>query len=209
MIEPVGLPLQRSPRQTLHHVWAPKLRRIVMLTGLDQLHLWAMLEAHPGVTKYCERPGPPDAAVAIPVADFWATRDGTPIWLRLVDAPEDTAASPAPSAADTHIELINPNELERHRVWIRNWLSLLPYLSTTSPLGLESLQAQVVEAVGDGAAFDEIERRFPRTDPVLTRTALIAGLHQGLLVSDDLQRRPWDRLTHVRTATRRDRHAPQ
>ena len=43
MVEPVALPVQRSPKQTLHHVWAPKLCRIVMLTGQDQLHLWAML----------------------------------------------------------------------------------------------------------------------------------------------------------------------
>lgn len=209
MIEPVALPIQRSPRQTLHHVWAPKLRRIVMLTGLNQLHLWAMLEAHPGVTKYCERPGPADAAGASPIADFWATRDAAPIWLRLIDTPGDTEGPPAAAPADAGVELISPDELARHRVWIRNWLSLLPYLSAACALGLESLQAQVVQAAGDGANFDEIERRFPHTDPVLTRTALIAALHQGLLVSEDLQRRPWDGLTHVRAVSRRDRHAPQ
>lgn len=209
MIEPVALPLQRSPGQTLHHVWAPKLRRIVMLTGLNQLHLWAMLEAHPGVTRYCERPASPDAAQAFPVADFWATRDGTPIWLRLAETPEDTAAPLTSVPADAGVELISPDELQRHRVWIRNWLSLLPYLSTTRPQGLESLQTQVMEAAGDGTTFDEIEHRFPHTDPVLTRTALIAALHQGRLVSDDLQHRPWDRSTQVRPASRRDRHASQ
>ena len=93
MVEPVALPIQRSPRQTLHHVWAPKLRRIVMLTGQAQLHLWAMLEAHPGVTQYCERPASPDAAQAQPIADFWAIRDGSPTWLRLAQAPVEGAAS--------------------------------------------------------------------------------------------------------------------
>ena len=209
MVEPVALPVQRSPKQTLHHVWAPKLRRIVMLTGQDQLHLWVMLEAHPGVTQYCERPASADAAQALPIADFWAIRDGTPTWLRLVEAPVDDAASLARATSDEGVELIGPDELKRHRVWIRNWLSLLPYLSTTSPLGLESLKAQVVEGAGDEATFDEIERHFAHTDPVLTRTAVIAALHAGRLVSEDLQHKPWDRSTRVCRASPRDRHAPK
>ena len=210
MVEPVALPVQRSPRQTLHHVWAPKLRRIVMLTGQDQLHLWAMLEAHPGVTKYCERPASPDAAQAFPEADFWAIRDGTATWLRLVEAPVDDALSLARATSDEGVELISPNELNRHRVWIRNWLSLLPYLSTTSPLGLESLQTQVVAAAGrEDATFDEMERQLGPTDPVLTRTAVIAALHAGLLISEDLLHKPWDRSTRVCRALPRDRHAPQ
>ena len=39
-----------SAVQTLHHVWAPRLRRIVMLTGQAQDHVWAMVAAHPDVT---------------------------------------------------------------------------------------------------------------------------------------------------------------
>lgn len=210
MVEPVALPVQRSPRQTLHHVWAPKLRRIVMLTGQDQLHLWAMLEAHPGVTKYCERPASPDAAQAFPAADFWAIRDGTDTWLRLVEAPADDAVSLARATSDEGVDLISPDELKRHRVWIRNWLSLLPYLSTTGTLGLESLKAQVVAAAGrEDATFDEIERQLGHADPVLTRTAVIAALHAGLLVSEDLQHRPWDRSTRVCWASLHARHAPK
>lgn len=210
MVEPVALPVQRSPKQTLHHVWAPKLRRIVMLTGPDQLHLWMMLEAHPGVTKYCERPACPDAARAFPEADFWAIRDGTATWLRLVKAPSDDAVSLARATSHEGVELISPDELKRHRVWIRNWLSLLPYLSTTCPLGLETLEAQVVEAAGrEDATFDEIERQLSPTDPVLTRTAVITALHAGLLISKDLQHKPWDRSTRVYLASPRDRHAPQ
>ena len=209
MIEPIALPVQRSPRQTLHHVWAPKLRRIVMLTGQDQLHLWAMLEAHPGVIKYCERPASPDAAQAS-TADFWAIRDGTATWLRLVEAPVDDAAALARATSDEGVELISPDELKRHRVWIRNWLSLLPYLSTTGTLSLESLKAQVVEAAGrEDATFDEMERQLSPTDPVLIRTAVIAALHAGLLISEDLLHKPWDRSTRVCQPWRRDRDAPQ
>jgi len=209
MFMPVALPIQRGPRQTLHHVWAPKLRRIVMLTGQAQLHLWAMLEAHPGVTQYCERPASPDAAQALPIADFWAIRDGSPRWLRLAQASAEGAASLDRSTSPEGVDLISPEELKRHRVWIRNWLSLLPYLSTISPIGLEALKGQVVEVAGVESTFDEIERHFAQTDSVLTRTAVIAALHSGLLVSQDLQDKPWDRSTRVCRTPPRDRHAPQ
>ncbi len=209
MVAPVALPVQRSPRQTLHHVWAPKLRRIVMLTGQAQLHFWAMLEAHPGVTQYCERPASPDAAQTLPIADFWAIRDGSPSWLRLAEAPVEGAASLDRATSHEGVELISPDELKRHRFWIRNWLSLLPYLSTTSPVGLEALKGHVVEVAGNEATFDEIERHFGQTDSVLTRTAVIAALHAGLLVSEDLQHKPWDRSTRVCRASPRARHAPQ
>ena len=209
MIEPVALPIERSPRQTLHHVWAPKLRRIVMLTGQAQLHLWAMLEAHPGVTLYCERPASPDAAPVLPIADFWAIRDGSPCWLRLAEASSEGAASLDRATSHEGVDLISPDELKRHRVWIRNWLSLVPYLSTTSPIGLEALKGQVVEVAGNESTFDEIERHFAQTDSVLTRTAVIAALHAGLLVSQDLQHKPWDRSTRVCRVSTRDRHAPK
>ena len=51
MVEPVALSIQRSPKKTLHHVWVPRLRRIVMLTRQAQDHLWVMLAAHPDVTR--------------------------------------------------------------------------------------------------------------------------------------------------------------
>ena len=209
MVEPVALPVQRSPRQTLHHVWAPKLRRIVMLTGKAQLDLWAMLEAHPGVTQYCERPVSRDAAQALPIADFWAIRDRNPRWLRLAEATAEGAASLDRATSHEGVDVVSPDELKRHRAWIRNWLSLLPYLSTTSPIGLEALKGEVVEVAGDESTFDEIERHFGQTDSVLTRTAVIAALHAGLLVSHDLQHKPWDRSTRVCRASPRDRHAPK
>jgi len=93
MVEPVALPVQRRTRQTLHHVWPPKLRRIFMLIGQAQRHLWAMLEAHLGVTQYCERPAPPDAAQALPIADFWAICDGSSRWVHFAEASAEGAAS--------------------------------------------------------------------------------------------------------------------
>jgi hypothetical protein len=208
-VEPVARPIERGPKQTLHHVWAPKLRRIVMLTGQGQLDLWAMLEAHPGVSRYCERPASPNAALSVPAADFWALRDGTPVWLRLQDPPADDQASRTLDVCDDGIELISPDELKRHRIWIRNWLSLLPYLSAASPVVLDSLKAQVVEQAGSEATLDDLEQHFAQTDAVLTRTAVVAALHEGLLTSEDLQHRPWDRTIRVCRTSRQVPHAPK
>ena len=215
MADPVARPVARSPGQTLHHVWAPKLNRTVMLTGREQLHLWVMLEAHPGVTRYCERPASADPDIRCPVADFWALRDGSHVWLRLEAEASGTvsdATADAASAEDPIVETISADELKRHRHWVRNWLSLLPYLSSASALNLRPLQAQVIEWVSGNASLDEIERHFANTDAVLVRTAVIAALHDGSLISEDLQIRPWDRSTRIYRSNRNTvgrHHAPQ
>ena len=47
VFEPSPRAVNRHPKQTLHHAWAPKLGRTVLFTSREQLHLWVMLEAHP------------------------------------------------------------------------------------------------------------------------------------------------------------------
>lgn len=93
MREPVPLPVQRLPKQTLHHAWAPKLRRPVMFVSATQVRLWIMLEANPGVTNYCERPALSVEPVTEPIADFWVMRDGAEQWL-IVDDNVDGVRAP-------------------------------------------------------------------------------------------------------------------
>ncbi|MDE1947291.1 MAG: hypothetical protein KGL43_17495 [Burkholderiales bacterium] len=185
MIEPIALPVQRRTWQPLHQVWAPKLGRILMFTRPEQLHLWVMLEAHPAVTRYCERPSSGDSRCPAPAADFWALRDGVPVWLRLADEPQDGAATAGPD-----VQAITAEALQRHRHWITNWLSLLPYLSSVGPSSLRLLQVEVLDFVIRQARLVDIEHHFARTDPILVRTAVIGCLHEGSLVSLDLQRAP-------------------
>ena len=197
MPEPTALPLQRLHGQTLHHMWAPKLGRTVVLNSMGQLRLWAMLEAHPGVARYCERPCWTDELSPQPPPDFWALRDGMPVWLVLADeAPTAASDGPAPARLPD-VRYVASGELARHRVWIQNWLSLLPYLSMTASLDMASLRELVVGFFEREASFEEVERHLSHLDPVLVRTAVIVGLHTGLLVSADLLVRPWDRHTQV------------
>ncbi len=209
MPEPTALPLQRLYGQTLHHMWAPKLGRTVVLNSIQQLRLWSMLEANPGVLRYCERPSwPDDPAPQLP-PDFWALRDGEPVWLIVVDEAPKTASDVPTPAQCLDLRFVTSGELDRHRVWIQNWLSLLPYLSMTASLDMASLRETVTGFFEQEASFDDAERHFSNLDPVLVRTAVIAGLHGGLLVSADLLVRPWDRQTRVARCPWRTAHAPQ
>ena len=209
MTEPFPLELERLPRQTLHHAWAPKLGRIVVLNSTAQLGLWALLEAHPGVTRYCERPSWPGDEAPSSSPDFWALRDGKPVWLALrQEAPLADDAEPSPAEAPD-VLTVTIDELDRHRVWITNWLSLLPYLTADAWPELESVREPVVDFFRREASFDDAERHFAALDPVLVRTAVITGLHQGRLYSRELLVRPWDGRTRITRCPPRTSHAPQ
>ena len=209
MREPGALPLQRLPRQTLHHAWAPKLGRTIVLTSTGQLRLWAMLEAHPGVKRYCERPAwPGDDVPPERGPDFWALRDGVPVWL-VLDRDAERSDEPATVAGGPALQTVTAHDLDRHDIWIRNWLSLLPYLGTAALLDGAGPGEPVVEFFRQEASFEEAERHFAHHDPMLVRAAVVAGLHQGLLFSSELLVRPWDGRTRVVCCPPPPAHAPQ
>lgn len=209
MTDPIAMPVKRLPKQTLHHVWAPKLNRSVVLAGRDQLHLWVMLEAHPAISRYCERPNWPDENESSPNPDFWALREGSAVWLALGDAAQSDPNVAPPLPTMPCVEWIRADALNSHRVWIQNWLSLLPYLGATGTPSFDSLVAQVVQAADPESCFDNLERQFSASDPLLVRTAVIAALHQGLLISEDLQHKQWDRSTRVSKLSKWRPHATQ
>ncbi|MBC7377397.1 MAG: hypothetical protein H7346_08185, partial [Burkholderiaceae bacterium] len=157
--------------------------------------------------RYCERPTWPDETETSPNPDFWAIRDGSEIWLALGDAPQcdPNAASVLPPLPS--IDWVRADALDQHRIWIQNWLSLLPYLGATSTPSFDSLVARVVQAADPDSCFDDLERQFSATDPLLIRTAVIAALHQGLMVSEDLQHQQWGRSTRVSKLSKGSPHA--
>jgi hypothetical protein len=211
MTRPVPSPVRRLPRQTLHHAWAPKLQRPILFSSAMQLRLWIMLEANPGVTSYCERPALSVERVAEPLADFWIVRDGREQWLSIDDSASthepQTAAQISRSAPG--VENISGEEIERHRVWIQNWMLLLPYLATGAHLIEPGLLANVVEFFDLPATIDDAEEHFSHVDPVLVRTAVIAGLHGGQLISPDLVTLAFSRQTRVNRYHRRQTHEAQ
>jgi hypothetical protein len=210
VFEPVALPIHRLPKQTLHHVWAPKLGHPVLLTGEGQLFIWAMLEANPTVSRYCERPSwPPEDGFRPASLDFWALRDNQPVWLALQEKPSELGPEDERHSSGAVVQSVTTKDLDSHRVWIQNWLSLLPYLSATSSLNLDDLGRQVVEFFRHESSFDDAEQHFAHEDGVLVRTAVIAQLHAGRLYSSDLLTRAWDIDTRVVRVTLESHYAPQ
>ena len=188
---PAPAPVQRLPKQTLHHAWAPKLRRPVMFASATQVRLWIMLEANPGVTNYCERPVLSVDATTEPIADFWVMRDGAQHWLTVDDSVDEAAAHGQQIANRTTrmapcVEAISSKDIERHCIWVRNWMSLLPYLATGEHLIDPTFLVNIIHFFDRPATIDEAEQHFSRLDPVLVRTAIISALHGGQLISPDL-----------------------
>lgn len=202
MSDPVALPIKRLPKQTLHHVWAPKLGRIVLLAGNDQLRLWTMLEAHPAVSKYCERPAWPDDEAASADVDFWALKDGHQLRLALSDLTSDDKARTVLPGGWV-IDTVSSGALDEHRIWIQNWLSLLPYIGSEAALGLDSLSAAIVAAVVGELSIGEVQHRFAHVQALAVRTSIVLALHRGYIASEDLRHRPWDASTRLRRVTGR------
>jgi hypothetical protein len=209
MTDPIPLPVRRLPKQTLHHVWAPKLRRPIAFSSVAQVRLWVMLEANPDVTNYCERPALSAEQETEPIADFWVKRDGTEQWLVLGGDVDHFGLQVTDGSTRTApcTEIIPAVELDRHRIWIQNWMSLLPYLTTGSHLIDPTFRDQVIRFFDREATLEEAELHFSRNDPVLVRTAVIAGLHGGQLASTDLIESPVSRNTWIIRHRRGDRHA--
>ena len=128
MAVPRPLPLQRRPKQTLNHLWAPKLNRVVLLPGFDQLALWTLLEANPKVSAYCERPSFEDEESPDITADFWQRRGTSSKLIKLQDEPDPEDKPSTKCTAQNSVSLIPKSILEEHRIWISNWLTLLPYV---------------------------------------------------------------------------------
>lgn len=198
MADPTPRRLVRLPKQTLNHAWAPKLRRPILLTSRRQLHLWVMLEANPEVLRYCERPNcnADDAQTAEP--DFWALYRDRSIWL-LLDDEGDSRLERQPQPFEALLR-VSSEELERHRVWIQNWMSLLPYLSCTAALDLGPLRAQVAQFFEREAPLEAAEHHFARIDSVLVRSAAVDGLHRGELVCSELAQSAWSPASRLRRA---------
>lgn len=202
MCEPVSAPVRRLRGQTLSHVWSPKCGRTLILTSASQVRLWVMLEANPQVSRICERPirlASPEPHSSEQHADFWTVRSGVATWLLIGDDKCDPIDSPEQDATESR-ELLPPDvlrvsqdEIDSHQVWIRNWLTLLPYLCTASALTLHSLRGEVLQFCRDGATLEDAELTLAKRDPVLVRTAAIAELHAGGLFCEELTKRPWDR----------------
>lgn len=156
-----------------------------------------MLEAHPGVTQYCERPATTLINGRERLVDFWLMKNGRERWFVISADGEDpldiefSGAKPK-NINSRNIEVLSPQSFVEHEVWIDNWLSILPYLASNASLVDSELIAQVMAQCHEPTTLLAIEANYPHHDPMLVRSAVFMAVHGGELLGVDLAGRRWD-----------------
>ena len=205
MSQPEPLPVSRLPKQTLHHVWSPKLQLPVVLTSALRCgsgSCWRLTRLSPR-TASALASGP----IITVERRFLGTAKGPAQWLALGEQSEPVPAEDASASTSTFIQIISTADLDQHRVWIQNWMSLLPYLNAGKRLIGAPLASAVIGFFEREASFVELEQHFAQSDPVLIRTAAIAGLHSGYLLSPQLVALPWTLQTRIQRHPDSNHHA--
>lgn len=192
---PSPLPFKRLPYLHRYQMWAPKLGRQITLASRWSVGLWATLEADPTVSAYCERPALVEAEEGSRLIDFWVRRGPQEQWLVLepyddVDVEAEASAPPQRLAMAT-VEIIRRQALEQQRVWIENWLSILPYLASHAPYVDAELGDAIIQFCRIPQALEGIERHFRSHDPAVVRAGLFLGLHRGQLACPEMKEQPW------------------
>lgn len=191
---------------------APKLRRSLVLTSWQAVRLWAMLEAHPQVRQYCERPATIELDGRTRVVDFWARRNSGDVWLLLDDegAAElelDDEAKGAPRLGADQVQLISRAALDAEAMWIENWLRILPYLVANGGLVDPMLVDAIVDECGEPMTLVSIEARHISVDPMLVRAALFIAVHAGRVIGLDLREKPLEYGSRFQRLSREPSHA--
>lgn len=156
-----------------------------------------MLEAHPGVTQYCERPATAVINGRERLVDFWMKMNGLDRWFVISGDGEasldmEFSGAKRPSISSSLLEILSPQSLVEHEVWIDNWLSILPYLASNASLVGSELIANVVAQCHEPTSLLSIETSHPHCDPMLVRSAAYMAVHRGELLGVDLAERRWD-----------------
>jgi len=187
----------RRPHQHRFQAWAPKLSRCIVLTSMPTVQLWAWLEGNPDIQRYCERPATTLVNGEERVIDFWFHQGNEERWWMIhIDGNPllelESGGKHLRTITDDHVQFISPQSFEAHKIWIDNWLAILPYLASNARLVETALMAKVVENCRTATSLRTIEELHAQQDRMLVRTAVFMALHRGELLGIDLHEKPWD-----------------
>ena len=206
------LPFVRRPHQHRFQAWAPKLSRCVVLASWAVVQLWAWLEGNPDVKRYCERPATTIIDNKEQLVDFWFQHGDKERWwiIRADGEPlleREASESQARNIGSDCIEFVSSDSFAAHKVWIDNWLSILPYLASNARWVEPALIAQVIADCKAGTTLQTIEHTHAGQDRMLVRTAVFIALHRGDLIGIDLHERRWNLDSQFVISPRRGPHA--
>ncbi|GAB7544024.1 hypothetical protein [Cupriavidus sp. 8B] len=97
--------------------------------------------------------------------------------------------------------LVDASKLAASRIWIDNWLRMLPSIVATRGLVPVSLLDAVERFVASPQPLLTIEREFSRGDPVLVRAAIFSLLHAGRVSARELRIDPLSWMMTFEAAT--------
>lgn len=167
--------------------FAPKIGRRVTLFSLMQVQFWILLESTPRVLDYCERPAYWESDGGRQMTDFWvkAGRHET-CWVVAADYRLGRAGTLSPSET-IDVRYVHARSLASRRVWVENWMRILPYLAANARFVSNRLLTDIERASLAAPTLGEIERDFQPHDIVLVRTAAFMLLHRGRVKADALR----------------------
>lgn len=189
----------RHARLTRFEIWSPKRAERLTLFSHEALALWAMIEATPSITSFCPYPGMlvlDDDHPRPQLVDFWVHREGQDECLLLRDAPQlvpapHHRARRLPEQWKHAVRWIESAELQAHEQWVRNWLQILPYLTSNRALIEPPLLERILVHLGSSPRrLTEIEAAEAPTDPMLTRTAVFELIRRGRIDAPQLRAQP-------------------
>ena len=192
VIPPSTIEIKRFPWMRRLSFISPKLSRLLTLFSYGSLNLWAFIESHPAITRFCEYPGYVIINDQQVLATFWVQGHDYQQFLVLEDdiqlEPENI--NPVPTFHNASVHTVTIGWLGSHQQWIDNWHRINPYIVSNG----RYITPQILDATT--ALFDspitlfDAEHALHRIDHQLVRTAVFMLLHHGRLTSDDLTKKP-------------------
>ena len=193
---PIDGPRPRGMR--LLTAFSPKLDRTICTFDYVGLEQWARLEADPSVTSFCERPARLDTDDTGHLIDFWVQHRDREEML-VIDRSGGADAMPQ-TASGVRLRIVPPAELVAARVWIANWLRMIPTINATRKLLTKTLLDSAAARLRAPMPLAHIEHELSIGDPAVVRGALFELLRTARLSAPSLHTQPLSLHTIVEPA---------
>jgi hypothetical protein len=189
---PSPIAIKRLPWMRQLSFISPKLARPLTLFSYDSLRLWAFLESHPVITRFCEYPGYVMLNDQQVFATFWVEGPGHQQFLVLEDDIhlEPEKATEVPTFREASVYAVSRAWLEPYRQWIDNWQKINPYLVSNGRFITPAMLELTATLFDRPIALFDAEYVLRSMEQQLARTAIFMLLHRGRLKSDDLFTKP-------------------
>lgn len=192
-MNPSPVAIKRFPWMRRLSFISPRLSRLLTLFSYDSLSLWAYVESHSAITRFCEYPGYVIADGHRLLATFYVEGPKHRQFLVLEGDIELVPEHPerVPTFGDAEVFTLMPAWLASHKQWIDNWHQINPYIVCNARFVTPQMLDVAANLIDSPMALFDIEHALQRQlEPQLARTAVFMLLHQGRLASVDLINEP-------------------